>query len=256
MNIALCIGINYDGDLNGCENDANKLKECLGDHMGFKKEHVKTLIGPAATHKNIIRELENFAMLTQSGPVDTLFISYSGHGSYQVDHSGDEDDGRDEVLVPYDHKTAGMIKDDEIHSILKMVSANTTVVSVFDCCHSGTIFDLPFRYIQGDKSVHEHKQKEPIQARCIMLSGCSDTQQSGETWADGQVLGALTTAFLIVLQEHQYNITCWNLLRKIRSKLSDAGYGFQVPQLTTTEQLHGTYPFISNQDNTPFLEHH
>jgi len=47
-----------------------------------------------------------------SKDVDEIFVHYSGHGAYITDHSGDEDDNRDEVLVPLDHRRSGYIKDD------------------------------------------------------------------------------------------------------------------------------------------------
>lgn len=251
MNISLHIGINYDNELQGCENDARHLQDLVVTNMGFQPAHSKLLLGKDATKKNIIREIENLALITHRTVIKTVFISYSGHGTYQADNSGDEKDGRDEVIVPYDRD---YIKDDTIHTLLGLFHERTTVVGFFDCCHSGTIFDLPYRYIQGDKHVHEHEPKDAIKAKCIMISGCQDKEVASETWADGKVLGALTTAFTIVLHDEGFNITCYNMLRKIRQKLSDAGYGFQVPQITTNERLHGTYPFIADQNNRPFLD--
>ncbi len=37
-------------------------------------------------------------------PGDSLFFSFSGHGSQTVDYSGDEGDGRNETLCPCDFK--------------------------------------------------------------------------------------------------------------------------------------------------------
>merc|ERR1712070_1062798 len=56
-----------------------------------------------------------------SGPGDSLFIHYSGHGSTFVEENQESDDrfagafaGGDEALCPVDFRTAGMIFDDEV----------------------------------------------------------------------------------------------------------------------------------------------
>lgn len=38
----------------------------------------------------------------------------AGHGGSVPDVSGDEEDGKDETMIPVDYKTAGQIKDDTI----------------------------------------------------------------------------------------------------------------------------------------------
>ena len=56
---------------------------------------------------------------------DSLWFSYSGHGSQQRATGNDESDGMNETLCPVDYETAGMISDDEINSIM---------VSRVGCC--------------------------------------------------------------------------------------------------------------------------
>lgn len=45
---------------------------------------------------------------------DSLFMHYSGHGGSVKDHTGDEEDQKDETMVPVDYAKSGQIKDDEI----------------------------------------------------------------------------------------------------------------------------------------------
>ena len=51
-------------------------------------------------------------------PNDSLFLHYSGHGGQTVDMNGDEEDGQDEFICPVDHKSAGIIVDDELKALL------------------------------------------------------------------------------------------------------------------------------------------
>jgi hypothetical protein len=76
----------------------------------------------------------------------SLVLFYTGHGASVTDRSGDEVDGRDEVMV-FDNS---YILDDELASLLKIYrlplmrrnpEARTILIS--DCCHSGTIWDIP-----------------------------------------------------------------------------------------------------------------
>jgi hypothetical protein len=56
-----------------------------------------------------------------AAPGDHLFFFYSGHGSQMVDEEGDEEDGRDECLVPLDMVTVSpdrFIPDSELRALL------------------------------------------------------------------------------------------------------------------------------------------
>ena len=69
----------------------------------------------------------------------------TGHGTKLRDDSGDEDDGYDEALCPLDYNDNGMLIDDELFDILiEPLSQGVHMVSLMDCCHSGTILDLPY----------------------------------------------------------------------------------------------------------------
>ena len=89
------------------------------------------------------------AYLTDS----SSYFSYSGHGTkIRDDDWGEEDDGFDEALVPVDFKSAGVIRDDDLYEILiANLPDGVHMVSLMDCCHSGTILDLPYIF-KGDGS--------------------------------------------------------------------------------------------------------
>ena len=57
-------------------------------------------------------------MLSDVQPNDSLFLHYSGHGSQVRDRSGDEDDNQDEVIMPVDFESAGVISDDVLKALI------------------------------------------------------------------------------------------------------------------------------------------
>jgi len=152
---ALLIGINYAGtknELRGCINDVKNVKEFLitrGFHETPETLRVltddQTSNDKTPTRKNIE---DGIHWLVQGAhPGDHLFFHYSGHGSQVKDLSGDEEDGFDETLVPLDFQKSGQIVDDYLHDeMVKPLIKGTRLTAIFDCCHSGTVLDLPFIY--------------------------------------------------------------------------------------------------------------
>lgn len=70
-----------------------------------------------------------------------LIIYYIGHGTQIHDINGDESDGLDECLFFLD----GLITDDESASIIEEYKQCDKLTLFSDCCHSGTIYDIPDR---------------------------------------------------------------------------------------------------------------
>ena len=135
---ALCIGINnYPGtqmDLQGCVNDANDWAAALGER-GFK---VAKLIDDQATKAAMVQAMND--LIGKAGKGDSLVITFSGHGTYQPDEDGDEVDGLDEALCPYDLQTNGAaLIDDEIREIFGARKPGVRIVLISDSCHSGTV---------------------------------------------------------------------------------------------------------------------
>ena len=59
----------------------------------------------------------------------------------------DEDDGYDETLVPVDYGSAGQIRDDDLYdNLVCAVPSGASLVALMDCCHSGSVLDLPYKY--------------------------------------------------------------------------------------------------------------
>jgi metacaspase-1 len=135
---ALCIGINnYPGthmDLQGCVNDANDWTQTL-QARGFA---VSTLLDAQATKAAMVAAMTSLIGGAVKG--DSLVITFSGHGTYQPDTDGDEVDGLDEALCPYDLQTKGAaLTDDEIRAIFAARKAGVRILLIADSCHSGTV---------------------------------------------------------------------------------------------------------------------
>ena len=102
----------------------------------------------AATAKRIRKELRRMIASCRQG--DTVYLHFSCHGQPFEDLDGDEDDGWDESLIPYDapmayqqgvYEGANHITDDELHTCLlqlrKAVGTTGFVCVVLDACHAG-----------------------------------------------------------------------------------------------------------------------
>lgn len=169
-----------------------------------------------------------------ASPGDVLFFHFSGHGSQERDHTGHEQDGFNETIVPSDHKRTGQISDDEIWtSIVYPLPCGVKLLSVMDCCHSGTGLDLPYDYnIKNDKWTVDDNPAHS-QGDVIQFSGCQDAQTSADVNGTYQAGGAMTTAFIHAIRT-QPGATYAQLLKIIHANLKSRRFS-QRPQLTSSQ---------------------
>jgi len=72
------------------------------------------------------------------------------------DDNGDEEDGMDETMVPVDYQDLGQIRDDVIfEELVAKLPEGVKLTVVMDCCHSGSILDLPFSF-QANSTNHSN----------------------------------------------------------------------------------------------------
>ena len=219
---ALLVGINYvgtDNELNGCIQDAENIASRL---VGFKTISMLTdytAIKP--TKANIVREFTQLLSRAISG--DCLLFAFSGHGSQVKDKNGDEADGKDEGIFTLDEK---LIVDDELNLIIKQrLKSGVTLFVLTDCCHSGTILDLKYNYID----YLENPKNAETSGNVIMISGCRDEQTSADAYINGKSQGAMTWAFLANLQPE---VTWRKLVENMCFSLKESGYT-QVPKISS-----------------------
>jgi len=162
---AVLIGINYvgqDGELAGCHNDVLNMKEYLMDVHEFEEDNIHVLLDDGVhedpTSENIIAAYRRIVAESVDG--DCVYCHYSGHGGKVRDDNGDEADGYDETLVPLDFQEAGQIRDDDLLKTLVIpMRKGVFVTSVMDCCHSGTVLDLPYTFkADGEQESMQHDE--------------------------------------------------------------------------------------------------
>mmetsp|Transcript_13984 Transcript_13984/g.22166 ORF Transcript_13984/g.22166 Transcript_13984/m.22166 type:complete len:366 (+) Transcript_13984:57-1154(+) len=162
---ALLIGINYSksaAPLQGCHQDVRNMSAWLLS-QNFGVSNTRTLLDSDEagvwgnpTHENIKLGLQWLAKDAKKG--DSLFFHFSGHGTSVRDDNDDEIDALDEAIVPVDFRTSGVIVDDLIleHLVLQLPEG-VKLTCLFDCCHSGSIVDLPYKLI-GNSTFRDEEQ--------------------------------------------------------------------------------------------------
>jgi hypothetical protein len=253
--LALCIGINYTGTssaLQGCINDALNIREVLCSKYGFDVTLITDNTDIPPTQANIIGAIHELVQASKAEDVEEVFLSYSGHGSWIRDYNGDEIDGRDEVIVPLDFERTGFLSDDIINQALKGAGADCRVVALFDSCHSGSVLDLQYRFNVPGHPIIENQSRNVLQDM-VCISGCTDSTTSADAYIQSarRFQGAMTTAFLDVLANNKYSISCFDLLSGIQAHVRAQGHR-QVPQLSTSRMIDAERMF-SNTDHA-FLD--
>lgn len=128
-------------------NDAGLMRTIL-KRQGFDDRNITTLTDAKATKANILKSLES--LIAQSNQNDVVVFHFSGHGQQITDTNGDELDGYDEALIPFDAQKTSFTQysgskhllDDELNGFLyrlrKKVGPGGDVIFFLDACHSGT----------------------------------------------------------------------------------------------------------------------
>jgi hypothetical protein len=231
MKRALLIGINYihspdNVKLPGCIDDALSMKQMLIQHLGYKEENIILLIDTDAnnmpTGMNIYKKLQQIIMESES--IDEFFFHYSGHGSQFTDTNNDEIDGKDEFIIPCDYVTIGVITDDLLRFMINQITCRTLML--FDCCHSGSIVDLPYQFdLQKDGSIRKIIQSNYNcpNKEIYKISGSRDDQVSLSMfdYIANKYRGACTHSFIDTLIAHNFDITFEKLLVEMNTWMNE-----------------------------------
>jgi len=259
MKRSLHIGINdYPGtnsDLSGCVNDANDWRETL-EARGFK---AISIFDAEATKSNMHEAFSK--IVGDTGRDDISVITYSGHGTWIPDEDGDEPDGRDEALCPYDITQGNILTDDELYEIFSDRKRGARIIFISDSCHSGTVakamsfmpgvetdnwhfqtikYLAPEFYIKDNErlmrrafKVEGTRARGKIRAATVLLAGCKDDEYSYDAWFNERPNGAFTYVALQTLKNLPQDATYRDWYAKIREILPHMKYP-QTPQLSAS----------------------
>lgn len=130
------------------DNDVPLIKSALLK-QGFLQQNIATITNEQATKAGIIHSFNNLIRKSQEG--DIVVFHFSGHGQQVTDTNGDELDGLDEALVPFDAGKTNLngngnlkthLIDDELNALLgnlrSKVGSKGDVLVFLDACHTGT----------------------------------------------------------------------------------------------------------------------
>lgn len=204
-------------------------------------------------------------------------LSDSGHGGRRRDTHGDEISGYDETIYPVDYPSSGIIVDDLLHDLLvKPLPMGCRLTALFDvrlpgqsnhlvlvklaqCCHSGTVLDLPYSY-NGDGSLMKRQVSKKATSRkgspadVICWSGSQDGQTSADTFVGGVAVGAMSYVRVPVLIMVRMLIT-YNSQAFIKCLRANHNQSYQQllesvrdilkPRYSQIPQLGSSHPIVS-----------
>lgn len=245
---ALLFGLNYPLDasarLNGCCNDVRNMSKFLTTTCGFKPAHIDAIVdedirnAPKVSRDGIVDALYNLCISSWKDDLELAVFHYSGHGSQTRDLNGDEKDGMDEGIVPMDYLVKGLILDEFLLGVFLKFNPKTKVICIFDCCHSGSMLDLPYAYDESKPVDSGLRVVRPLanSPNIYCLSGCRDDQTSADASDDmGMGAGAMTHSLLKVIGSKP-GVSLLQLQVDLNKSLSSRGFS-QRSLLTTSKPI-------------------
>ena len=148
------IGLNYYDtpyELSGCLNDIIDIEKAYANIGFVDVTRWVERSGNEPYKQATMESLSNWIKSSKSG--DFLAFHYSGHGTQVPDINGDELDGMDEAICLLD---GNVIDDDLKFTMVDQLPAGVKLRCFFDCCHSGTIVDLPYNW-RASTSIFDHQ---------------------------------------------------------------------------------------------------
>jgi hypothetical protein len=204
------------------DNDVPIISDAL-IQKGFSPDKIVKLVNEQATKKNILNKFNQLIHLAHFN--DIIYIHFSTHGQQVVDIDGDEQEGLDEAIIPFDaNKTfvKGVYEgkkhliDDELYKLLsalrKKIGKLGSLVVVLDACHSGDA--TRGNSIENDsicvRGTNEYFQSGTVAKfsasklkaiNWVVISATQSYQNNYEYKVDGSYYGSLSYAIKLGLPD-------------------------------------------------------
>ncbi|KJA20433.1 hypothetical protein HYPSUDRAFT_43125 [Hypholoma sublateritium FD-334 SS-4] len=130
--------------LKGPHRDVAAMRDLLIKLYNYDPQDITVLIDDdkpcnvQPTRDNILQAINN--LIKNAEENDRFFFHYSGHSDQEDTDDVEEEDRKNEFIVTSDGKK---IKDDELRANLAApLPQGSSLIAVFDSCHSGTLLDL------------------------------------------------------------------------------------------------------------------
>ncbi len=236
--------------------------------QGFDDENIFVIRDSAATKQGMVDAIKNFTAKIKSG--DIVVFHYSGHGQQIEDDNGDEVDGLDECLVPYDapmtyeegYKGEKHLRDDLLGVLIEDMRLRAgqkgSVLATIDACYSGSItrgtaksrggprlvsktFDETKYKSDKGSGMHEEGTKSPgaktDEAPFVLISASSFDEPDNEATDDsGNGVGPLSLGISKVLSNADTSLTYRRMFEELKTTMATL-----VPK--QTPQIEGDVDF-------------
>jgi len=216
---------------------------------GFDSKNIVCLTNEEATKKKIISGFNK--LIAQARPNDLIYLHFSTHGQQVTDLDGDEADGLDEAIVPFDarksfeqgvYEGTNHLIDDELNAYLaKMrlkIGKDGSLLVVIDACHSGDATrgnntEADSVFVRGTSDVFnlEKRVRKPSPPKknldWVVFSATQSYQNNYEFKLNGEYFGSLSYAVRLALSELSAKMSFSELFESIltqRTNMKVSGY--------------------------------
>jgi hypothetical protein len=240
----------------GSTNDIPLIKNALKYHS-FPEQHIKVLQNEEATKEGIEAAFQ--ALILQVDEKDIVVFHFAGHGQRVQDDNGDESDGYDEAIAPYDsqknfspnYQGQQHIRDDELgkwlYQLREKLGIDGNVLVGLDACYSGTGtrdgmakvrgasnpmaapgYSPAVQYNSTNFTGIEQKSGENL-ASMVVISGAQQNEPNRETLHANKPVGSLSLALSRQLQKAE-GLSYLELYERIREDMAGTSPR-QTPQI-------------------------
>lgn len=255
--------------LQGCLNDLQEMKNYIDHfcHLHAMPHQARVLTDHEATRQNII---DGFDHLAKAQDGDQCLFFFAGHGSRcpapeEFWHM--EPDRLNETLVCYDSRINsgnGDLIDKELSYLIWKVTKdkNLTLVSITDCCHSGS--NMRFESV-SERRVQQGTQPKPLdnylgfeqykkvgdkqysppRGSYIHLSACQAHETAKEVKAKDQLRGIFSYLLVEALKGSRTPLPYSELVNRVRFRIRNYMQD-QYPVLEATHHNHKNQGFLSD----------